>query len=76
MQAVDEWDDAADMIVEREKIIAKLEKFERLASDPNRFFEKGSTSNKSIASIDYTYIMQQFKQEYFYFRSQVFVALH
>lgn len=47
MQAVDEWDDAADMIVEREKVIAKLEKFERLASDPNRFFEKGASATQT-----------------------------
>ena len=59
LQAVDEWDDAADMIVEREKIIAKLEKFERLASDPNRFFEKGSSSNPLYTALNDC--MQQFK---------------
>ena len=41
-QAIDDWEDAADLIIAREEAMAKLEKFERLASDPNRFFEKGN----------------------------------
>ena len=35
------WETATDLIIKREELIAKLENFERLASDPNRFFEKG-----------------------------------
>ena len=46
-QGVDDWEDAAELILQQEEFIAKLEKFERLASDPNRFFEKGaSRSNR------------------------------
>ena len=41
-QAVDDWEDAAELILQREDFVARLEKFERLASDPNRFFEKGA----------------------------------
>jgi len=40
-QAVDEWERVADLIQQRELLLTRLEKFERLASDPNRFFEKG-----------------------------------
>ena len=42
MQALEEWEESCDLILQREQQLAKLEKFERLASDPNRFFEKGS----------------------------------
>lgn len=38
---INAWEAATNLIVEREKIIAELEAFERLASDPNRFFETG-----------------------------------
>ena len=42
-QAIDSWEEATDLVVQREALINKLENFERLASDPNRFFEKGNT---------------------------------
>lgn len=38
------WEKATEMILKREELVGKLEKFERLASDPNRFFEKGRWS--------------------------------
>lgn len=34
--ALETWERATDLAVEREKLIAKLENFERTASDPNR----------------------------------------
>ena len=40
-QVIDCWENAVQHIVQREDLIATLEKFERAASDPNRFFEKG-----------------------------------
>lgn len=41
-QAIDRWEKVTELILKREDLLAKLEKFERAASDPNRFFEKGS----------------------------------
>lgn len=41
MQAIEDWEKATDLIVERERCIYELENFERVASDPNRFFAKG-----------------------------------
>ena len=40
-QAIESWERVTEIILQRENLIAKLENFERLASDPNRFFEKG-----------------------------------
>ncbi|XP_013389901.1 coiled-coil domain-containing protein 87 isoform X2 [Lingula anatina] len=40
-ESIEAWEKSTDLILLREGFIAKLEKFERLASDPNRFFEKG-----------------------------------
>ena len=40
-KAIEEWEKATELIVEREKCIFELENFERTASDPNRFFLKG-----------------------------------
>ncbi|CAD5115851.1 DgyrCDS4792 [Dimorphilus gyrociliatus] len=39
--ALDLWEKATELTVERELIVAKLENFERTASDPNRYFERG-----------------------------------
>ena len=41
LQVVETWDSVTSLIVERENLMSKLETFERYASDPNRFFEKG-----------------------------------
>lgn len=41
IKALDAWDSAAKVVLEREALMAELEAFERLASDPNRFFVKG-----------------------------------
>ncbi|ESP00590.1 hypothetical protein LOTGIDRAFT_157869 [Lottia gigantea] len=40
-EAIDHWEHVTESILKRETLIEKLEKFERKASDPNRFFEKG-----------------------------------
>ncbi|CAF0769383.1 unnamed protein product [Brachionus calyciflorus] len=41
IEAIEDWEVATNLIVEREKYIYELENFERFASDPNRFFLKG-----------------------------------
>ncbi|XP_071965051.1 coiled-coil domain-containing protein 87-like [Antedon mediterranea] len=38
---IDHWELASALVLEREHILGRLEAFERLASDPNRFFQKG-----------------------------------
>ncbi|XP_050401287.1 coiled-coil domain-containing protein 87, partial [Patella vulgata] len=40
-QAIYHWEKVTAQILKRENLLEKLEKFERKASDPNRFFEKG-----------------------------------
>eukprot|EP00794_Sanderia_malayensis_P013699 gene13699-15127_t len=40
-QAMECWENATHKIIEREELMNILEKFERIASDPNRFFQKG-----------------------------------
>ncbi|XP_052796425.1 coiled-coil domain-containing protein 87-like isoform X2 [Mya arenaria] len=40
-QAIELWEAVTSKILRREELLVKLEKFERSASDPNRFFEKG-----------------------------------
>nr|XP_011442355.2 coiled-coil domain-containing protein 87 isoform X8 [Crassostrea gigas] len=41
-EAIERWEKVTELILKREDLLAKLEKFERAASDPNRFFEKGN----------------------------------
>ncbi len=41
LPAIEEWEKATDLIVERERQLHELERFEKLGSDPNRFFVKG-----------------------------------
>lgn len=40
-EAIEQWEKVTELILKREALLVKLEKFERMASDPNRFFEKG-----------------------------------
>eukprot|EP00079_Xenopus_tropicalis_P033939 XP_017947710.1 PREDICTED: coiled-coil domain-containing protein 87 isoform X1 [Xenopus tropicalis] len=40
-QAINHWEKVTELIKKREKLLAELEMFERTASDPNRFFQKG-----------------------------------
>lgn len=40
-KALEYWEMAAELIVQREQFIYDLESFERFASDPNRYFLKG-----------------------------------
>jgi len=46
LQAIDQWERVTVLILQREELLVKLEKFERVASDPNRFFEKGKYSKE------------------------------
>ena len=41
MQAIERWELVTELVQKREEFLGKLEKFEKAASDPNRFFEKG-----------------------------------
>ncbi|XP_057308857.1 coiled-coil domain-containing protein 87-like isoform X2 [Hydractinia symbiolongicarpus] len=50
-ESLKHWEDVTSLIVEREGYMAKLEHFERTASDPNRFFEKGFNGS-SLARIN------------------------
>ncbi|XP_069099173.1 coiled-coil domain-containing protein 87 [Pleurodeles waltl] len=40
-KAVDAWEKATEVILQREQLLKKLEMFEQTASDPNRFFQRG-----------------------------------
>ncbi|XP_072038414.1 coiled-coil domain-containing protein 87-like [Amphiura filiformis] len=40
-ESIGAWEEASDVILHRESILARLEEFERFASDPDRFFRKG-----------------------------------
>ncbi|XP_028407068.1 coiled-coil domain-containing protein 87-like isoform X2 [Dendronephthya gigantea] len=46
-EVLQHWETAVKLILAREALIMKLEDFERLASDPNRFFERGSPGSAS-----------------------------
>ena len=39
-QIIANWEVAAGLIVQRERLLERLEQFERFASDPNRFFTR------------------------------------
>ncbi|PIK61283.1 putative coiled-coil domain-containing protein, partial [Apostichopus japonicus] len=41
VESIEAWEVAVDLILQREAILSKLEIFERFASDPDRFFQKG-----------------------------------
>ena len=42
LQAIEAWEYGSCLVLKREAYVAQLENFERQASDPNRFFEKGN----------------------------------
>merc|ERR1712013_412172 len=44
-EVVDHWESVTDLIIQREDLMSNLECFERSASDPNRFFQKGITGS-------------------------------
>lgn len=46
--ALDTWENAVRLIQERECVLFKLENFERFASNPNRFFEKGYKGTSTL----------------------------
>nr|XP_006814200.1 PREDICTED: coiled-coil domain-containing protein 87-like [Saccoglossus kowalevskii] len=62
-ESIEAWEKATEIILQREALIARLESFERLASDPDRFFQKGYRGS-SVARL------QEAKQ-----RSQLYSAL-
>ncbi|XP_022100889.1 coiled-coil domain-containing protein 87-like isoform X2 [Acanthaster planci] len=62
--AIDAWELATEVILQREAILARLETFERLASDPDRFFQKGHRGS-SVARL------KEAKQ-----RSELYTRLH
>ncbi|XP_072166593.1 coiled-coil domain-containing protein 87-like [Diadema setosum] len=50
-EAIEAWQLAVNAITERENILASLEEFERYASDPDRFFQKGYRGS-SVARLE------------------------
>ncbi|XP_069138066.1 coiled-coil domain-containing protein 87-like isoform X5 [Argopecten irradians] len=60
-EVIDRWEKVTEFILKREDLLAKLEKFERNASDPNRFFEKGNKGS-SVKRL------QEAKQRSFYYK--------
>ena len=58
-QAISVWEKATFLILQREAVVAKLESFERMASDPNRFFEKGYRGS-SVARLEEAKLRAQF----------------
>ncbi|XP_053319631.1 coiled-coil domain-containing protein 87 [Spea bombifrons] len=58
-EAIEMWEQAVKHIQKREQILAKLEMFERTASDPNRFFQRGHDGT-SIARINESTIRRKF----------------
>lgn len=40
-EVISAWEAAASLVSQREQLMSELEAFERLASDPNRFFQLG-----------------------------------
>lgn len=47
-EAITRWEKITELILKREELLSKLEKFERAASDPNRFFQKGQKRSSVI----------------------------
>jgi len=47
LEALTFWEVATEVILDRESLMTKLEDFERTASDPNRFFVRGSTGSSA-----------------------------
>ncbi|XP_014681266.1 PREDICTED: uncharacterized protein LOC106821108 [Priapulus caudatus] len=45
-EAAELWEQSAQLVIDREKVIAKLERFERTASDPARFFNRESSGER------------------------------
>ncbi|XP_071795069.1 coiled-coil domain-containing protein 87-like [Asterias amurensis] len=62
--AIEAWETATELILQREAILARLETFERLASDPDRFFQRGHRGS-SVARLE------EAKQ-----RSELYTRLH
>ncbi|XP_052099414.1 coiled-coil domain-containing protein 87-like isoform X1 [Mytilus californianus] len=63
-EAIERWELATELIQKREEFLGKLEKFERAASDPNRFFEKVSSGVKGSS----VKRLQEAKQRSFYYK--------
>lgn len=63
-EAIERWELVTELIQKREELLGKLEKFERAASDPNRFFEKVSSGVKGSS----VKRLQEAKQRSFYYK--------
>ncbi|XP_076102299.1 coiled-coil domain-containing protein 87-like isoform X4 [Mytilus galloprovincialis] len=63
-EAIERWELATELVQKREDFLGKLEKFERAASDPNRFFEKVSSGVKGSS----VKRLQEAKQRSFYYK--------
>ncbi|XP_067940200.1 coiled-coil domain-containing protein 87-like [Watersipora subatra] len=61
-EVISAWEAATSLIIQREQIISELEAFERLASDPNRFFENGHRGS-SIARLEESKIRTQLRMK-------------
>ncbi|XP_046358594.2 coiled-coil domain-containing protein 87-like [Haliotis rufescens] len=61
-EVMEKWESAADLILKREALMEKLENFERRASDPNRFFEKGHKGSSVLR-------LEEARQRSFYYKS-------
>ncbi|XP_067664459.1 coiled-coil domain-containing protein 87-like [Haliotis asinina] len=61
-EVMEKWETAADLILKREALLEKLENFERRASDPNRFFEKGHKGSSVLR-------LEEARQRSFYYKS-------
>ncbi len=48
LQAIEAWETATELILQREAILTRLETFERLASDPDRFFQRGQSGIATV----------------------------
>ena len=62
--AIERWELVTELVQKREEFLGKLEKFERAASDPNRFFEKVSSGTKGSS----VKRLQEAKQRSFYYK--------
>ena len=78
-QAIVSWEAATQAILERENLITKLEDFERTASDPNRFFEKGLFRLRpSLLSrvVDYPFLTPHPPHDYLFFGQGARIGLY
>lgn len=64
-EVISAWEAAASLISQREQLMNELETFERVASDPNRFFELGYQGS-AVARTKESTLRGQFHQVHFF----------